>query len=71
MDMLDGIYPGSVIVMDSGDEKQQLIGRIMSKTAMEKGAVIAIIHGGIRDTEEIIKHSFPVFASFLSSDCCL
>ena len=67
MDMLDGIYPGSVIVMDSGDEKTAAHwGELMSKTAMEKGAVGAIIHGGIRDTEEIIKHSFPVFASFHS-----
>ena len=38
----------------------------MSKTSMEKGAKGAIIHGGIRDTEEIIKHDFPVFASYHS-----
>ena len=51
MDMLDSIYPGSVIVMDSGDEKTAAHwGELMSKTAMEKGAVGAIIHGGIRDT---------------------
>jgi len=38
----------------------------MSKTSMEKGAKGAIIHGDIRDTEEIIKHKFPVFACYHS-----
>ena len=67
MDMLDGIFPGSVILMDSGDEKSAAHwGELMSKTSMEKGATGAIINGGIRDTEEIIKHKFPVFASYHS-----
>tara|TARA_B100000579_G_C22816980_1_gene848452 strand:- start:1533 stop:2063 length:531 start_codon:yes stop_codon:yes gene_type:complete len=67
MDMLDGIFPESIIVMDSGDEKSAAHwGELMSKTSMEKGAKGAIIHGGIRDTEEIIKHNFPVFASYHS-----
>ena len=67
MDMLDGIFPGSIIVMDSGDEKSAAHwGELMSKTSMEKGSKGAIIHGGIRDTEEIIKHEFPVFASYHS-----
>ena len=38
----------------------------MSKTSMEKGAKGALIYGGIRDTEEIIKHEFPVFACYHS-----
>ena len=67
MDMLDGIFPESIIVMDSGDEKSAAHwGELMSKTSMEKGAKGAIIHGGIRDTEEIIQHDFPVFASYHS-----
>ncbi len=67
MDMLDGIFPGCVILMDSGDEKSAAHwGELMSKTSMEKGATGAIIHGGIRDTEEIINHQFPVFASYHS-----
>lgn len=67
MDMLDGIFPGSVILMDSGDEQSAAHwGELMSKTAMEKGARGAIINGGIRDTEEIINHKFPVFASYHS-----
>ena len=67
IDMLDGVFPGSVILMDSGDEKSAAHwGELMSKTAMEKGATGAIINGGIRDTEEIINHQFPVFASYHS-----
>ena len=67
MDMLDGIFPGSIIVMDSGDEKSAAHwGELMSKTSMEKGAKGALIHGGIRDTDEIIKHKFPVFACYHS-----
>ena len=53
--------------MDSGDEKSAAHwGELMSKTSMEKGAAGAIINGGIRDTEEIINHNFPVFASYHS-----
>ena len=37
-----------------------------SDSYMEKGAKGAIIHGGIRDTKEIIKHEFPVFACYHS-----
>ena len=67
MDMLDGIFPGSIIIMDSGDEKSAAHwGELMSKTSMEKGAKGALIHGGIRDTDEIIKHKFPVFACYHS-----
>ena len=67
MDMLDGIFPGSIIVMDSGDEKSAAHwGELMSQTSIEKGAKGAIIYGGIRDTAEIIKHQFSVFASYHS-----
>ena len=66
-EMVDGNFPGSIIVMDSGDEKSAAHwGELMSKTSMEKGAKGALIHGGIRDTDEIIKHKFPVFACYHS-----
>ena len=68
MDMLDGIFPNCVIVMDSGDEKSAAHwGELMSKTALERGATGAIINGGIRDTVQIIEeHKFPVFACYHS-----
>ena len=68
MDMLDGIFPNCIIVMDSGDEKSAAHwGELMSKTSQEKGAAGAIINGGIRDTDQIVqKHNFPVFASYHS-----
>jgi len=68
MDMLDGVFPNCVIVMDSGDEKNAAHwGELMSKTSLEKGAVGAVINGGIRDTHQIIdEHKFPVFACYHS-----
>ncbi len=68
MDMLDGIFPNCVIVMDSGDEKKAAHwGELMSKTSLEKGAIGAVIYGGIRDTHQIIEeHKFPVFACYHS-----
>jgi DtxR family Mn-dependent transcriptional regulator len=48
MDMLDAIFPDSVLVMDPGDETTAAHwGELMSTTAREKGARGALIAGGI------------------------
>ncbi len=67
MDMLDAIIPGSVVVIDPGEEaKAAHWGELMSNTARAKGAVGAVIAGGLRDTPQILQIGFPVFRRFHS-----
>ena len=67
MDMLDAIVPGSVIVIDPGDETVAAHwGELMSNTARGKGATGAVIAGGVRDTPQILDIDFPVFRRYHS-----
>lgn len=67
MDMLDAIVPGSVIVIDPGDETVAAHwGELMSNTARGKGATGAVIAGGVRDTPQILDIGFPVFRRYHS-----
>jgi regulator of RNase E activity RraA len=67
MDMLDAIFPGSVIVIDPGDETRAAHwGELMSTTALQKGATGCVIYGGVRDSGQILELGFPVFRVFHS-----
>ena len=67
MDMLDAIIPGSVIIVDPGEEaKAAHWGELMSNTARAKGATGAVIAGGLRDTPQILEIGFPVFRRYHS-----
>jgi regulator of RNase E activity RraA len=67
MDMLDAIFPGAVIVIEPGDDsKAAHWGELMSNTAIQKGATGCVIHGGLRDTPQILELGFPVFRVFHS-----
>jgi len=67
MDMLDGIFPGAVVVIDPGDETRAAHwGELMSHTAKTKGATGVVIAGGVRDTPEILKLGFACFRRYHS-----
>ena len=67
MDMLDAIFPGSVVVIEPGDEHLAAHwGELMSNTAIQRGATGCVIHGGLRDTPQILELGFPVFRVFHS-----
>ncbi|MFQ6017476.1 MAG: RraA family protein [Kiloniellaceae bacterium] len=67
MDMLDAIIPGSVVVVDPGDETTAAHwGELMSHTARAKGATGVVIAGGLRDTPQILEIGFPVFRRYHS-----
>jgi 4-hydroxy-4-methyl-2-oxoglutarate aldolase len=67
MDMLDGIFPGAVVVIDPGDETRAAHwGELMSHTAKAKGATGVVIAGGVRDTPEILKLGFACFRRYHS-----
>ncbi|WP_353149413.1 RraA family protein [Pollutimonas bauzanensis] len=56
--------PGDVIVVDAGgDLTNAIIGEIMVAYAQKRGLAGIVIHGAIRDSAEIGRGSFPVFAA--------
>lgn len=60
---LEIINPGDVIVVDGGgDISRALIGEIMVAIAQSRKAAGFVIDGAIRDTAEIGRGDFPVFA---------
>lgn len=67
--MLDAIRPCSFCVWDtSGDDESAQWGEIMTMAAKERGARGAIVDGGVRDTDRVLKQDFPVFARYRSSN---
>jgi 4-hydroxy-4-methyl-2-oxoglutarate aldolase len=67
MDMLDGIFPGGVVVIDAGDEGRAAHwGELMSHTAKARGATGVVIAGGLRDTPQILDLGFACFRRYHS-----
>lgn len=61
---LDMAEPGDVIVVDAGgDLTNAIIGEIMVAYAQSRGVAGMVINGAIRDSAEIRRGSFPVFAA--------
>ncbi len=56
--------PGDVIVVDAGgDLTNALFGEIMVATAVKIGVAGVVLNGAVRDSEEIGRGSFPLYAA--------
>ena len=67
MDMLEGIFPGCVVVIDPGDERRAAHwGELMSNVARARGATGVVIAGGLRDSPQILALGFPAFRIYHS-----
>ncbi len=56
--------PGDVIVVDGGgDLTNALFGEIMVATALKKGVAGVVLHGAVRDVDEIGRGTFPLYAA--------
>ena len=62
--MLGDIRPGSVLVYEANDEVAAHLGELSSETAKFRGARGAVIDGGARDTEYMVRLGFPVFSRY-------
>jgi RraA family protein len=61
---IDIAAPGDIIVVDAGgDLTNAIIGELMVAHAAQRGLGGMVIHGAIRDSEELSEGAFPVFAS--------
>lgn len=62
--MLGEVKPGDVLVSQPNDDCAAHLGELSSETAQYRGAVGAVIDGGVRDTSYIKRIGFPVFAKY-------
>jgi regulator of RNase E activity RraA len=66
--VMEGLAPGCIAVWDTtGDTTTGHWGELMSTSAMAKGCRGAVVDGGIRDTDYIRGHGFPVWSRFRSA----
>jgi len=62
--MLGEIRPGDVLTNQANDNVSAHLGELSSETAKFRGARGAVIDGGARDTEYMVRLGFPVFARY-------
>lgn len=64
LEMLGSLKPGDVIVSQPHDNVSAHIGELSAETAKFRGARGAVIDGGARDIDYILKLGFPVFCRY-------
>jgi regulator of RNase E activity RraA len=65
LEMVDAIPDGSVVVVAAdADIGAALWGGLMSTRAQARGAVGAVVSGGVRDLAQIEERGFPVFGAY-------
>ncbi len=64
LEMLGGLKQGDVIVSQPHDDVSAHIGELSAETAKFRGARGAVIDGGARDVDYILKLGFPVFCRY-------
>lgn len=62
--MLGEVRLGAVLVSQPNDERAAHLGELSGETAKYRGARGAVIDGGVRDTEYLLRLGFPVFAKY-------
>lgn len=64
---VSGVKEGNVVVWDGGSvEGVCLFGDLLAEAMVARGCAGAVVDGGIRDTAEIERMGFPVFARYRS-----
>jgi regulator of RNase E activity RraA len=57
---------GYVVVCQPNNHEVALMGELSAQTLAARGVLGYVVDGGSRDTELVLAHGFPVFASFLT-----
>ena len=67
--MLDAMPRHCCVVWDAGQEVEASHwGEVMTASAIARGARMAVVNGGIRDTRQVIAQNFPVFYRYRTSN---
>jgi 4-hydroxy-4-methyl-2-oxoglutarate aldolase len=64
LDMLGAVPAGHVSVYETGDRETAHLGELSVTSLKARGVVGAVIDGGCRDIDMIVREEFPVFSRF-------
>jgi 4-hydroxy-4-methyl-2-oxoglutarate aldolase len=64
LDMLGSVPAGHVSVYETGDRENAHLGELSVTSLKARGVAGAVIDGGCRDVELIVREGFPVFSRF-------
>lgn len=67
--MLEAIGENTICVWDtSGDDESAQWGEMMTLASVKRGCRGAVVDGGVRDTDRILRLGFPVFCRYRTSN---
>ena len=64
--IIDAAGTGDILVIDNGGQCVSTFGGLATLAAKTKGIAGLIVDGGVRDREEMLQYSFPVFARHMT-----
>lgn len=67
--MLDDMPENCIVVWDAGEESEASHwGEVMTVSSKVRGAKGAVVNGGLRDTMKVLKHNFPIWNRYRTSN---
>jgi regulator of RNase E activity RraA len=71
LDMLGSVPPGHVAVYQTNDRASAHLGELSVISLASRGCAGAVIDGGARDADYILREDFPVFARYVTPQDCV
>jgi 4-hydroxy-4-methyl-2-oxoglutarate aldolase len=71
LDMLGSVPPGHVAVYETNDRASAHFGELSATSLAARGCAGAVIDGGTRDAEYILRENFPVFSRYVTPQDCV
>jgi regulator of RNase E activity RraA len=69
--MLGSVRPGHVAVYQTNDRASAHFGELSATSLASRGCAGAVIDGGTRDAEYILREDFPVFSRYVTPQDCV
>ena len=71
LEMLGAVPTGSVAVYQTNDHASAHFGELSATSLASRGCAGAVIDGGTRDAEYILREDFPVFSRYVTPQDCV
>src|SRR3954453_15349956 len=71
LEMLGAVPPGHVAVYETNDRSSAHFGELSATSLAARGCAAAVIDGGTRDAEYILREEFPVFSRYVTPQDCV
>lgn len=71
LEMLGSVPSGSVAVYETNERSAAHFGELSATSLASRGAAGAVLDGGARDAEYILREDFPVFSRYVTPQDCV